>query len=187
MTAYPVVQAFHNPGSTSLSRLGLAGQDSSAFWFLAFAFTLPSFWNALLLFHSLHQPTSSFNVQCTSTRESGVEYEMTTEEKWESIEDKMSWDWPWWRHTEVFFAGFPSLVVSGFAQLCFDNNSTELWVGHFFSNLRRGEKGKELCPFCPLRNSHERSGLPGGRSSPSFDSGSALITAQHFTSVTWKV
>lgn len=81
-------------------------------------------------------------------------------------------------------SGFLSLDMSGCAQLCFENNSTELWVGHFFSNLRRGEKDKELCPFFPLRNSYESSGLPGGRSSPSFDSGSALITAQHLTLVT---
>lgn len=69
--------------------------------------------------------------------------------------------------------------VSGCAQLCFDNNSTELWVGHVFSSLRREKKGKELCPFHPLRNFCERSGLPW-EDLAHFVSGSAPTTAPTF-------
>lgn len=86
--------------------------------------------------------------------------------------------------TAQIFSADSSVVhtseVSGRAQLCFDSNSTELWFDHVFSTLRSGERGKELCLFCPLRNCYGRFGLPGRRSSPRFVSGSDPITASTF-------
>lgn len=73
--------------------------------------------------------------------------------------------------------------VSGYAQLCFDN-STELWVGHVFSSLRREKKGKELCLFCPLRNFFERSGLPQEDLAPVLSQTLPPLLHQHFTWVT---
>lgn len=56
---------------------------------------------------------------------------------------------------------FCSSERSGVCAQLHVGNHMNLWVGRVLSSLRRSEKGKALCPFCPLRNSCERSGLPG--------------------------